>query len=204
MKISLVHLALLLSLGMLAPIGHGQDQTKPEEKAKHSESSAAAKSGAEAVIPIKVTVVFNEYDGDKKVSSLPYALFVKAGEEHNRYFGNMRVGVRVPVAGGGKDSQIQYQDVGSNIDCEARLAEDGRYLLDMRLERSSVYSSKNDRTGDQRAEEQPRPWNAPLLRTFRTSLALLMRDGQTMQSTVATDPLDGHTVRVDVTLNVLK
>jgi hypothetical protein len=32
----------------------------------------------------------------------------------------------------------------------------------------------------------------------------MLRDGQTTQSVVGTDPLNGHVVKVDVTMNVLK
>lgn len=193
MRLSPIHVASLLLLGMFSPACQAQDKPKTDEKPKTEAQ----------ITPLKVTVVFNEYDGDKKLSSLPYALFLKAGTERNRYYGNMRMGVRVPIGVGGKDSQIQYQDVGSNVDCETLSAEDGRYLLDMRLERSSIYASKDEHSTDQKPEGQPYA-NAPIVRQFRASLALVLRDGQTMQSTVATDPLNGHTVRVDVTLNVLK
>src|SRR5258707_15837893 len=36
------------------------------------------KPESEAIIPVKVTLVFNEYDGDKKLSSLPYTMPVNA------------------------------------------------------------------------------------------------------------------------------
>lgn len=193
MKARVICVASFLLLGLLAPVGLAQDKPKADEKPKNEVQ----------ITPLKVTVVFNEYDGEKKLSSLPYTLFLKAGTERNRYYGNMRMGVRVPIGVGGKDSQIQYQDVGSNVDCETFSAEDGRYVLDMRLERSSIYASKDEHSTDQKREEQSYA-NAPIVRQFRASLALVLRDGQTMQSTVATDPLNGHTVRVDVTLNVLK
>ncbi len=44
----------------------------------------------------------------------------------------------------------------------------------------------------------------PVIRTFRTSLKLLMRDGQTVQSTMATDPVSGRVLKVDITLSVVK
>jgi hypothetical protein len=44
----------------------------------------------------------------------------------------------------------------------------------------------------------------PVVQQFRSQVNLLIRDGQTIQSTVATDPVTGHTLRVDVTLNALK
>jgi hypothetical protein len=39
---------------------------------------------------------------------------------------------------------------------------------------------------------------------FRSSVQLLMRDGQTVQSMMATDPVSGRVLKIDVTLNVVK
>ena len=139
------------------------------------------------------------------MSSLPYTLFVKS-EEKASYRGSIRMGVRVPIWTGGKDSQIQYQDVGSNLDCQVRTTEDNRYILDLNVERSSIYptsAAKEERQSDPKPDDQPHG-TQPLVRTFRANLALMMRDGQTTESIVATDPLNGHVVKVDVTLNVIK
>jgi hypothetical protein len=43
-----------------------------------------------------------------------------------------------------------------------------------------------------------------VIRQFRTELALTMKDGQTIQSTVATDPLSGKVLTINVTMNVVK
>lgn len=190
-----------LVLTGMVPLSPAQEHAKPNDAAKTTSSQDAKPETANTVVPLKVTVVFNEYDGEKKLSSLPYTLFLKAAEEHKDYFGTIRMGVRVPIWTGAKDSAVQYQDVGSNIDCEARAMSDGHYLLDLRLERSSIYTTKEEHSVDQRSDEQP---HQPLLRTFRANLAVMLRDGQTTQSTVATDPLNGHIVKVDVTLNVVK
>lgn len=167
-----------------------QEKTKPAD-------------GAKTVLPLKVTVVFTEYDGEKKLSSLPYALFLRTEENFpaRRFIGTLRMGVRVPIWTGSKDAAITYQDIGSNLDCSVQPTEDGKYVLDMTVERSSLYP--NAATTDEHSAEQ-RPGEHPLVRTFRASLALMLRDGQTTQSTVATDPLNGHITKVDVTLNVLK
>jgi hypothetical protein len=44
----------------------------------------------------------------------------------------------------------------------------------------------------------------PVVQQFRSQLNLLIRDGQTIQSTMATDPVTGHVLQVDVSLNVIK
>jgi hypothetical protein len=151
-------------------------------------------------VPLKVTVVFYEYDGEKKLSTLPYVLLLKA-DESSRYVGKVRIGVKVPIWTGGKESAIQYQDVGSNLDCFAQVAEDGRYMLDLSLERSSIYPNSSEYPAASKPDEQP---HQPLVRQFRANLALMLRDGQTTQNTIATDPLNGHIVKVEVTLNVVK
>jgi hypothetical protein len=195
------YVVVLVLTGALAPLISAQDKPKSNDTSKTSSTQDPNTAAENAAVPLKVTVVFNEYDGEKKVSSLPYTLFLKSAEEHRDYFGTIRMGVRVPIWTGSKDSAVQYQDVGSNIDCEARPTGEGRYFLDLRLERSSIYTPKEEHSPDQRSDEQP---HQPLLRTFRANVAVMLHDGQTTQTTVATDPLNGHIVKVDVTLNVVK
>ena len=191
MKLSPIYAASILLLGLSVSVARAQEQPKAEEKAR----------GEELITPLKVTVVFNEYEGEKKVNSLPYVLFLKAGTEHKEYVGTVRMGVRVPVWTGAKDSAVQYQDVGSNIDCWARPAQGDRYVLDLRLERSSLYTGKDDHPVAPKPDEE---LHQPIMRQFRSNSTVTLRDGQTTQSIMATDPLNGHTIRVDVTLNVLK
>jgi hypothetical protein len=152
------------------------------------------------LVPLKVTVVFNEFDGEKKLSSLPYVLFLMNSPP--RFVGVVRMGVRVPIWTGSKDSAITYQDVGTNLDCVAQLTEDGRYALELTVDRSSAYPAST--STDERSSEPQRFSEHPLLRTFRANFSIMLRDGQTTQSIVATDPLNGHVIKVDVTLNVLK
>lgn len=173
---------ILALLGVMAPHGAAQEKAKTAETPKQ-------------ITPLKVTVVFSEYEGEKKLSSLPYTLFLKT-TENRQSRGSVRMGVRVPIATGGKDEKIQYMDVGSNIDCEAESPEEGRYLLELSLERSSIYSGPGALEATNASQ--------PVLRTFRANLTLMMRDGQTTQSTMATDPWNGHVVKVEVTLNVVK
>lgn len=195
--------AIVLGLFTLLAIQVGaQEKSKTSDaptRATPSEATMAAKN----VVPLKVTVVFNEYEGEKKISSLPYTLFLKM-DEHKQYLGSVRMGVRVPIKTG--EATIQYEDIGSNIDCTGQLAEDGKYVMDLVVERSSIYASpplKEEHVADAKIEDQLHG-SQPLLRRFKAVYALMMRDGQTTQSVVGTDPLNGHIVRVDVTVNVLK
>ena len=143
-----------------------------------------------SVTPLRVQVVLAEYDGEKKVSSLPYSFTVNADERRARPGSLIRNGVRIPVITA-KD-QFTYVDIGTNVDCSATLQEDGRYKLQMTLDRSSVSSESSGGSG------------TPVIRQFRMDLNPVLKDGQTVESVASTDPLSGHVYRVSVTLNVLK
>ena len=117
----------------------------------------------------------------------------------------MRVGSRVPVYVG-KDGGMQYIDVGTNIDARGFPADEGRFDIYLNLERSWV-------EGDVLvpAEKSPTAVDAnsghfkePIIRQFKTELNLTMRDGQTIQTTQAADPLSGRVLTITVTMNVVK
>ena len=181
---------MLAALALLAPCAPAQEKAKAVETAK-------------PVTPLKVQVVFSEYDGEKKLSSLPYSVFVNADDRESTH---LRMGVRVPVSVG-SGGQTQYMDVGSNIDCSAQTLKEGQLRVQLTLERSSIYSyipASEEKAADHKVDEVRVSSGNPLLRQFRVSLSLLMRDGQTVQSTMATDPQSGRVLKVDVTVNVVK
>jgi len=197
-----VSLAVLLAL-LAAPTTYAQE--KPDNEAK---PSVAAKPNE---IPLKIQIVLTEFDGTQKVSSLPYTMYTVATDAHNHRRDHLRFGVRVPVAtassgaSGGKDNTTyQYLDVGTNIDCAAVDLENGQFSLDLSVEHSSVAISAPDGKATDWRPGEPNPGPQPLIRSFRDDLDLIMRDGQTMEGSSATDPATGHVLKIDVTLNVLK
>lgn len=170
-----------------------------EEKAAPQEAKPAERT----ITPLRVQVVFTESDGEKKISSMPYTLLVNADDRGAP--ATIRMGVKVPIETGSNTGakQFQYQDVGTNLDGNANRMEDGRFVLKLSVEKSSVYTpgtrEKPATTGGNEI-----PSGQPVIQQFRSQINLLIRDGQTMQSTVATDPITGHVTKVDVTLNVIK
>jgi hypothetical protein len=178
--------ALSLTVQPLLAQDKGQEKPKTEEHAKPS-------------VPVRVQLVFAEYDGDKKISSMPYVLEVLANERPVEWT-SVRTGVRIPVEIDGKDQKTTYMDVGSNIDCRIRIEEEGRYAVGLTFDRSSIYPNKSSE-GERLVSE---PNGQPLVRQFRTNENLLLKDGQTTEAVLSTDPLNGHTMRVSVTINVQK
>jgi len=156
-----------------------------------------------AMTPLKVQVVISRFEGEKKLSSLPYTLSVNAGSR-----ATLRMGAKVPVmmitsANVPKDTPqigpVQYQDVGTDIDCSvSRAQDDGRYRLEITISDTSVYGDASAT-----AANKPPPGN-PSFRSFRASDSMVLKDGQTSQFTTATDKVSGEIVKVDVTLSVVK
>jgi hypothetical protein len=189
--------AYLLLLGIATlPCQETLAQDKPQEKAKSEER-------AKPSVPIKVQVVFSEFDGEKKVSSMPYS-FIVIGDDHfsNNYNNaSLRTGVRVPVDTGGADQKTSYMDIGSNIDCSIKSTDDNRYHLFLVFERSALYP--NAAAQDEKMQA-PRPGAPPLVRQFRASVNTILKDGQTSETVLSTDPLNGHSLRISATINIVK
>ena len=133
--------------------------------------------------------------GDTLTASLPYTLPCNAEDRPS----HLRMGIEVPVMAASKDGPpaYQYKNVGTNIDCRATAADDGRFRLEMTVEHSSIYEPP--------AESARTPVGGmPLFRSFRSGFVPVLRDGQSMQYTTATDPITGEVVKIDVTLTALK
>jgi hypothetical protein len=174
-----------------------------QEKGKSDEP--AKTSGSEKpVTPLRVQVIFNEYNGDKKVSSLPYTLLVNADDRGPVAAIHMGLRVPIPSGSGGTIKQYQYQALGTNLDGRAEKMEEGRFMLKLNVVHNSVYTpSPTEKAapvgGSELSVEAP-----PVIQEFSSQVNLLIHDGQTIQSTVATDPVTGHVLKVDVTMNVIK
>ena len=151
-------------------------------------------------IPLKLQVVFTRYQGEKKVSSVPYVLSVSADDRSAK----VRMGIKVPIRVQGSQGTVSYQDVGNNLDCGAESLVDGRFKVACSFEQSSVYTAQHENRaagspgGDISREDEP------LIRAFRSDASLVLRDGQSAQYTSATDPVSGEVLKIDITLNVLR
>lgn len=187
---------------LLAVLVLGVPRVSSQDKEK-STAEARPAQAEKTITPLRVQVTFTEFDGDKKISSLPYTFLVNADERGER--AALRMGLKVPIEASSSTGvkQIQYQDVGTNLDGRAEKTEDGRFRLMLSVEKSSAYlPGANEKLASVGGNEVSR--NQPTFQQFRTQANLLIRDGQTVQSTVATDPVTGHVTKVDVTVNVVK
>jgi hypothetical protein len=196
MRKNTIYTALLLLLGIATPAIYSQEKPKAEEKPRAEIQST----------PVKVTIVFTEYEGDKKLKSFPNTLYINAANSQELHdWIKLRIGSRVPIYIG-KD-QVSYVDVGTNIDARASYTGEGRFLLALILERSWVEGeasvpgvkpeiSQSD-TAMVRAPQ-------PIIRQFKSEMSMRIREGQPVESTMATDPLSGKVLKVEVSIAGVK
>jgi Bacterial type II and III secretion system protein len=179
--------------------------------------SASAQQGASGAkqtpqnIPLELQVVIARYQGDKRVSSLPYVLSLKSNAPNAGIPANssLRLGSRVPIrtqvvvpAADGKpattSNSVTYENVGMNIDARATALDDGRFEVTLVINESSVITDPQDLKGT------PGTDSYPVFRSYQSNNTVFVKDGQTSQFTAATDRVNGEVVRVEVKLTIVK
>ncbi|HLQ78862.1 MAG TPA: hypothetical protein VK210_16005 [Terriglobia bacterium] len=144
-------------------------------------------------IPVKIQIVISRYDGDRKISSLPFTLLATANGGNNC---SLRIGAQVPVPT--TAGAYTYQSVGTDIDC--RIAtEAGRYKLDLTINDKSVIEARTTTPAAASAAQ-----SAPSFRSFTYNNSISMKEGETKQFVSAADKSNGEAVKVDVTLTLDK
>lgn len=186
---------MLLGLAILTPrIVSAQEKVNTEQK-----SLADAHP-----TPLKIQVVFTETEGDKKLKSMPYTIVFANGSGHGPDVAKLRVGSRVPLYTG-KDGGLQYIDIGTNLDCRAERLDDGRYSLRLSLERSWVQADVQiPMEQSYPSGGSPGQFKEPVIGQYKIDAVMIAREGQPVDSTMATDPITGRTLKIDVTLIALK
>ena len=155
------------------------------------------------LVPLDIEVVISRYQGEKRISSVPYQLAVNAEGGESK----VRMGSEVPVYSGPIAVQTakeqpaplrsyNYRSIGTIITSSARTAPENRFEVSLYVEDSSVFTG-SDKT-------VPGAEGMPVFRNFNSTNTLLLRDGQTRQYTAAVDRVSGEIVRVEVTLRIVK
>src|SRR5262249_49627447 len=127
--VSVVALAIASTL-MLGSIARAQDKPAPRD----------------VVVPLKIQVVISRFQGDKRLSNLPYTLSLSV-KENGLAKSNIRMGTKIPInmmaqpsvdgkpaAGVPMAGPINYQDVGTNIDCTVVAHDEGRFAVDITID----------------------------------------------------------------------
>ena len=193
----------------------GQDDAA-QKKVQAAEAAAdrdrakaqAARDDLQRLVPLSVDVMVTRYQGDKKISSMPYMLAVNANKLGQAGPALLRMGAKVPVptiaappgspAGpaGPMPGPVNYQDIGTNIDCTAKVVDQG-FELRISVSDTSVYANIPDNA-------TPTVGNMPVFRSYQSTNTLVLKDGQSREFTAATDRVSGEVIRIGVTMRVVK
>ena len=184
---------------LVAALAMGTPWLSAQEKPKNEDVAVEARQTE--TTPLKISVTFTEFEGDRKVKSLPYTIVVIADGRPPKSV--VKMGSRVPVYAG-KEYGMQYLDVGTNIDCQASRTKDNKFDIRLNLERSWVEGNVAVAIDSGASLQSSAQFPEPILRQFKSELSLTLRDGQTVESSFATDPLSGKVFKVEVSLNVVK
>jgi hypothetical protein len=196
----------------------GQDDAaKKKQETATAEAAAkaqAARDDLQRLVPLSVDVTVTRYQGEKKISSMPYMLAVNANKLGQAGPALLRMGAKVPVptvptvptvapppgsaagAAGSPPPSVNYQDIGTNIDCTAKVVDAG-FELRVSVSDTSVYTNIQDNA-------TPTVGNMPVFRSYQSTNTLVLRDGQSREFTAATDRVSGEIIRIAVTLKVVK
>jgi hypothetical protein len=180
-----------------------------EAAAKSDRAKAqAARDDLQRLVPLSVDVIVTRFQGDRKISSMPYMLAVNANKLGQAGPALLRMGAKVPVptiaappgnpAGpaGPMPGPVNYQDIGTNIDCTAKVVDEG-FEVRISVSDTSVYANIQDNA-------TPTVGNMPVFRSYQSTNTLVLKDGQSREFTAATDRVSGEVIRISVTLRVVK
>ena len=159
-----------------------------------------------SVTALMVEVTISRYQGEKRISSLPYTLSVVPNRSNRP--ATLRIGGEIPVAttvaskdpaaADPKPVSYSYRPIGTNIDVIVDSMAEDRYAVQIVVEETSIYPPSDSSKGPFLVS------NAPAFRSFRSSNLLSLRDGQSLEYTAATDRITGEVAHVSVKLTVVK
>lgn len=171
---------------------HGQEETKAGAEGDKAKSSSSAKP----VHAYRVDFSITELAEGKKVNTRHYSMVANSGP-----WSTLKIGTRVPVAIGSfqqganvnplVNTQFQYMDVGTNIDCEVN--EQGEDLsLDVRSDFSNLSSG----------EEQHSP--QPIIRQIKINGRTITSPGKPALIGAVDDPTSNRQYQLEAVVTKLK
>ena len=147
---------------------------------------------------VKVQVVLSRYEGDRKTSSLPFTLMATANGDRAQVRAGGRFAIEqstAPASDNKPAVSFQYVDVGTNIDCGVKTADNGKFSVYLSVSDNSVIDPPRGSAGAPKL---------PTFRNFNYTNSILLKDGETKQFVAASDKVSGDVVKIDVTLNLEK
>lgn len=144
-------------------------------------------------IPVKLQFVISTFEGDRKISSIPYTLLATANGGQVTFLN----GTNVPIQVSG-DGKITYTNIGTNITCTVT-TEAGNFRLAINFDEKSVTAAK---TPPPPAGTLTKPSEPPTFRDMNYVGTITIKDGESKQLISVPDKGSGEVIKVDVTLTL--
>jgi hypothetical protein len=141
----------------MGTLSASQERPKSEDAAMDARPTETAQ--------LKMSITFTEFDGEKRVKSLPHTLVVVADGRPPKSV--VKIGSRVPVYAGGEYG-MQYVDVGTGIDCQASRTKDNKFDIKLILERSWVEGNLAVAVDPATSVQSSGQFPEPILRQFKS------------------------------------
>jgi hypothetical protein len=140
-----------------------------------------------AGVTYQLEFTFTEMDGAKKVQSRNYTMLISEGRN-----ARLRVGSKIPLVTGTTAGveQLQYMDVGANIDARAEAGDARTVRLDTRLEVTGLASGEISRR--------------PVLRNFNNAVVATVPLEKSTLLTSQDEPGTSTTFQVHVVARIAK
>lgn len=188
--------SLLVALLVLASVPCLYAQEKQANEAQEAQATA---------VPLKVQFLVTEYDGTKKIASMPYTVAAITSRPGRRdSIGTLRVGARIPAATNEKSGEETYIDVGTNIDYWVWPWTDNRYLMTGTVALSSLYAHESGDEPKASVAADSVSGGSPLLHETRADFSVGLHQGQPTEALSVTDPITGRVFKLEITLDVMK
>ncbi len=155
--------------------------------AQQEKSKEAATTEQKPVVVYRIEFDVREIENGKRLNSRNYLMVVEDGQ-----WGRIRVGNKVPYQS--SEKQLQYQDVGMNIDCHPRGREDS-VALDIGVESMSVVPP-----------EQPTAATTlqPMFRQQRSNITTVLTPGKPTLVASMDDVVTNRRYEIEVTATKVK
>ena len=150
--------------------------------------------------PYRLDYTIKELEDGKVVNSRSYSMVMQSAEERGRTMGELKTGTRIPIATNVPKEgspQIQYIDVGINIQAQLYVLENSNLLLIGNVEISTLPTG---------ADTSPAGsfGGAPVIRQIRTNTTSEVVAGKANQIASLDDPISKHRFQIEVTPTKLR
>jgi len=143
-------------------------------------------------IPVKLQFVVAAYEGERKVSSVPYSLLATANGGQVTFLN----GINVPILT--SEGKITYTNIGTTITCTVT-TETGNFRLAINFDEKSVITAKSPVAP---AAATTRPLDSPSFHDVNYTGTITIKDGESRQLISAPDKVTGEILKIDVTLTL--